>query len=63
VVPQRGEDDLCHEGSRVGTLYGVYDYLHRLGFRFFGMGDKGTVRPTEACTLVQKLDVVENPPS
>ena len=47
--------------TRVGTLYGVDEYLERLGMRFFGLGEKGTVYPDEPVSLIRKLDVVENP--
>lgn len=48
--------------GRVGTLYGVYDYLERIGMRFFGLGDKGTVYPPAPAGLItDDLDVVENP--
>ncbi len=42
--------------GRIGCLYGTYDYLERLGFRFFGLGDQGTVIPTGPITLPEELD-------
>jgi hypothetical protein len=45
----------------VGTLYGVYAYLKELGFRFYGLGSKGTVYPEKVTHLPRALDVVENP--
>lgn len=34
------------QGSdRTGTLYGVYRYLNKLGIRFYGLGETGTVFP------------------
>lgn len=59
----RGGRTLCviEGGGRVGTLYGVYDYLRRIGFRFFGMGEKGVVRPAAPCKLIQELDIAESP--
>lgn len=50
------------EGStRTGTLYGVYAYLERLGFRFYGLGEKGTVIPEKIVRLPSDIRVVENP--
>jgi hypothetical protein len=42
--------------DRIGCLYGVYDYLEHLGFRFFGLGEQGTVIPTGPITLPEDLD-------
>ncbi|MGD8500242.1 MAG: alpha-glucuronidase family glycosyl hydrolase [Phycisphaerales bacterium] len=47
--------------DRVGTLYGVYAYLSELGFRFYGLGKKGTVYPERISGLPQTINVVENP--
>lgn len=47
--------------DRVGTLYGVYAYLSELGFRFYGLGRKGTVYPERIIGLAQTINVVENP--
>ncbi len=50
------------QGSdRIGTLYGVYRYLHELGIRFYGLGETGTVYPAETVFFVDSLDLVENP--
>ena len=50
------------EGSdRIGTLYGVYAYLEILGFRFYGLGDKGIVFPKEIPVLPARLDIVSSP--
>ena len=50
------------EGSdRIGTLYGVYAYLNRLGVQFIGLGDKGTVYPDELSDIHQETDITENP--
>ena len=50
------------EGAdRVGVLYGVYTFLERLGIRFFGLGEQGTVYPTEPVELPGEMDVVESP--
>ncbi len=48
-------------GGRVGTLYGVYAWLERLGMRFYGLGQQGTVYPTKPATLPGELDVTEEP--
>jgi len=47
--------------DRIGTLYGVYEYLTRLGIRFYGLGDKGTVYPDEKVKLIEEIDVTESP--
>jgi len=47
--------------DRVGTLYGVYEYLELLGVRFYGLGEKGTVYPLEKQKLPKNLTIVENP--
>jgi len=47
--------------DRIGTLYGVYEYLNRLGIRFYGLGDKGTVYPDKKIQLIEKIDVAEGP--
>ena len=47
--------------DRVGTLYGVYEYLNRLGVRFFGLGEAGTVYPVGSVKLPAELNVTENP--
>lgn len=50
------------EGSdRVGTMYGVYAYLNRLGIRFFGLGEEGTTYPTSPVSLPENLDIAESP--
>jgi len=47
--------------DRVGTLYGVYAYLHVLGMRFYGLGEQGTVYPAGPVPLPEDLNVVEGP--
>ncbi len=47
--------------SRVGTLYGVYDYLERLGMRFYGLGEEGLVYPPAPVMLPDSLDVTQSP--
>ncbi|MCS6860535.1 MAG: DUF4838 domain-containing protein [Abditibacteriales bacterium] len=44
-----------------GTIYGVYDFLERLGCRWFFPGDYGEVVPKMETIAVGKLDVVERP--
>ncbi|MFC1676142.1 DUF4838 domain-containing protein [Planctomycetota bacterium] len=38
-------------GDRIGTLYGVYGYLERLGIRFYGLGQKDSVRSGKIFTV------------
>ena len=47
--------------DRIGTLYGVYSYLNRLGIHFYGLGDKGTVFPKGLVPLIEGINVIENP--
>ncbi len=47
--------------DRIGTLYGVYSYLDRLGIHFYGLGDKGTVYPKVPVSLIEGLNIIENP--
>jgi hypothetical protein len=47
--------------DRAGTLYGAYAYLERLGMRFFGLGEQGTVYPAKPGPLPRELDVAEKP--
>lgn len=47
--------------DRIGTLYGVYAYLERLGIRFYGLGEKGTVYPVNPSSLPQALNITVNP--
>ncbi|HBL75594.1 MAG: hypothetical protein A2W90_05205 [Bacteroidetes bacterium GWF2_42_66] len=50
------------QGSdRIGTLYGVYYYLNKLGIQFYGLGETGTVYPTAAVSITADMSVVENP--
>ena len=46
-------------GGRVGTLYGVYDLLHRLGCRWFAPGELHEEVPRVQC--IADLDVAEKP--
>lgn len=62
VITQPERTICIIEGSgRIGTLYGVYDYLNRLGMRFFGLGEQGTVYPESKAELLKELDITENP--
>jgi hypothetical protein len=47
--------------DRIGTLYGVYAYLEQLGFRFYGLGEQGTIYPDKPVQLPEKLDIIQNP--
>jgi hypothetical protein len=42
-------------------LYGVYEYLNRLGVQFIGLGDIGTVLPDKKAELISDISIVENP--
>lgn len=46
-------------GGRVGTLYGVYDLLHRLGFRWFSPAEFDEVVPS--AEWKPSFDVAERP--
>ncbi|MBT3375430.1 MAG: DUF4838 domain-containing protein [Lentisphaerae bacterium] len=48
-------------GGRVGTLYGVYDLLHRLGCRWFAPGETNEELPDLELTSFPPLDVTEMP--
>lgn len=48
-------------GGRVGTLYGVYDFLYRLGVRWFGPGEVNEDVPALKLDRLPDLDVVERP--
>ena len=48
-------------GSRIGTLYGVYDLLHRLGCRWFAPGEVHEAIPSHALDALPDLDVTETP--
>ena len=63
VVPRESGSVCIIEGNgRVGTLYGVYAYLERLGMRFFGLGEQGTVYPAGKVAISDEaLDLIENP--
>ena len=47
--------------DRVGALYGVYAYLEKLGVKFYGLGEKGTVLPSEPTKLPAGVDAAESP--
>ncbi len=47
--------------GRIGTLYGTYAALERMGVRFFGLGEPGTVLPAEPATLTDDLTIFEAP--
>jgi hypothetical protein len=63
VVPRESASVCIIEGNgRIGTLYGVYAYLERLGMRFFGLSEQGTVYPAgKVAILNEPVDWVENP--
>ncbi|MCC6124029.1 MAG: DUF4838 domain-containing protein [Pirellulales bacterium] len=47
--------------DRAGTLYGAYAYLEKLGMRFYGLGEQGTVCPAKPGPLPRQLDAAEKP--
>lgn len=48
-------------GSRIGTLYGAYELLHRVGVRFYGLGESGTIVPDKPAELPIYLDIAVDP--
>jgi hypothetical protein len=48
-------------GGRVGTLYGAYDLLHRLGCRWFAPEPVHEEIPTRELERLPELDVTERP--
>jgi len=48
-------------GGRVGTLYGAYDLLHRLGCRWFAPGEIHEEIPRVQLDRLPDLDVAEKP--
>ena len=63
VIPRESASVCIIEGKgRIGTLYGVYAYLERLGMRFFGLAEQGTVYPAGKVAIPNEpVDLVENP--
>jgi len=63
VIPHGSAGVCIIEGKgRIGTLYGVYAYLERLGMRFFGLGEQGTVYPDGKVAIPNEpFDLTENP--
>lgn len=47
--------------DRAGVLYGVYRYLEQLGIQFPGLGEKGTVYPTNPVSIPVDLNITEKP--
>jgi hypothetical protein len=54
VIAVAGED-------RAGTLHGAYALLERLGMRFYGLGDSGTVAPVAPSPWPEALDEASAP--
>lgn len=48
-------------GGRVGTLYGVYDFLHRLGVRWYAPGEIGEEIPQRKLIDMPDMSVRESP--
>jgi hypothetical protein len=63
VVPRESASVCIIEGNgRIGTLYGVYACLERLGMRFFGLGEQGTVYPPGKVAIPNEaFGLTENP--
>lgn len=62
TLKQGGRTLTFIEGKdRQGTLYGVYAYLEKMGITFYGLGEQGTVYPSQKSGLPQSLNIVENP--
>ena len=47
--------------DRIGTLYGVYEYLNKLGIRFFGLTEQGTAYPENKVELLKNVEITQNP--
>lgn len=48
--------------TRIGVLYGVYEYLRQSGIRFYGLGQTGTVFPAQTLPrLDSEVSCTENP--
>lgn len=52
---------LIQGNDRIGCLYGVYGLLEHLGYRFFGLGEQGTVLPEGPVHLAEKIDIQSSP--
>ena len=48
-------------GGRVGTLYGVYDFLHRLGVRWYAPGEVNEEAPSKTLDDLPDMDIRETP--
>lgn len=47
--------------DRVGTIYGVYEYLNKLGIHFFGLSEQGTIYPKNKVSLLKEINETQNP--
>ncbi|TWT81417.1 hypothetical protein CA13_28700 [Planctomycetes bacterium CA13] len=47
--------------SRIGILYGAYDFLNRLGVRWFSPGEPGQVVPSSELKTIPSINTVEKP--
>lgn len=62
VLKRDGRRVIVIEGKgRIGTLYGAYAMLERMGMRFFGLGEQGTVYPGRPSEFPDTLSVFESP--
>ncbi len=52
---------LIYGATRVGTLYGVYDFLHRLGCRWFAPGAEEEIIPRRALASLPAPRAAETP--
>ncbi len=65
VIKSARADDrqvlLIAGGGRVGTLYGVYDLLHRLGVRWYAPGEINEEVPRQELDSLPEFNVSESP--
>jgi len=47
--------------TRIGTLYGVYGFLDRLGVRWFAPGEAGEEVPQQALDRLPPIDITDKP--
>lgn len=56
-----GDDTMCWEYDKRGSLYAVYDYLRRLGVRWYMPGELGEIVPEQPTLALQPLDDTVRP--
>lgn len=61
-VEEGGRTVFIIEGAdRIGCLYGAYEFLEQVGYRFFGLGDLGTVLPPKGTSLPDRIETAGAP--